>query len=154
MAALGDLTKTVVKSRKREDFLVTGGIFRFLRHPNYTGEMIAWTSSALAGVVAFGACPGAWKSWRALVQLTATAVGVGGINMVLRLATQGLEKKQKEMYGDTEKYQAWIKSSWPGFEFRPKSEESTNVGSGGARKPPQNGIVLSSDEEQENGSGI
>lgn len=38
VAALGDLQKLVTKSIKGKDHLVTGGLYKFLRHPNYTGR--------------------------------------------------------------------------------------------------------------------
>ena len=50
VAALGDLTKTWVKARKGEDALVTSGVFRWLRHPNYTGEACLWSANAAAAV--------------------------------------------------------------------------------------------------------
>ena len=37
-----------------------------------------------------------------------------GILGVLVGATTGLEKKQKEKYGGTLEYEAWIKTSWLG----------------------------------------
>lgn len=38
VAAVGDLQKTLVKRVRGQDTLVTGGLFRWLRHPNYTGK--------------------------------------------------------------------------------------------------------------------
>ena len=57
LGAFGDLSKTLGKALKGEDALITGGVFRFFRHPNYTGEVIGWTSSCLAGFLAV-----AWKA--------------------------------------------------------------------------------------------
>lgn len=110
MAAFGDLQKSILKRMNGEDFLVTNGIFSFLRHPNYTGEILGWTSSFLAGVnVAFGG----WKKSYAF-PLTASVFGWVGIVFVLAMAATGLEKKQKEIYGDKPEYQSWIKYSWAG----------------------------------------
>ena len=40
LGAIGDLNKTIGKALKGEDELITGFVFRFFRHPNYTGEVI------------------------------------------------------------------------------------------------------------------
>lgn len=105
LAAVGDVTKSWVKAREGEEQLVTGGVFRWFRHPNYTGEVIGWISSALAAA-------SVGSSWPVLV---ATCLGVAGIYSVLTMATANLEKKQAEAYGELDEYQEWIRRSWVGF---------------------------------------
>jgi protein-S-isoprenylcysteine O-methyltransferase Ste14 len=133
LGALGDMNKTLGKKWKGEDTLITGGIFRFLRHPNYTGEVIGWISSCLAGILAVSwktvqsgsgcsSCLALWKSMAPYLVLS--VLGATGITFVLATATTGLEYRQKEKYGDTEEYQRWIKSSWVGFKMAPKKEKS------------------------------
>ena len=39
IAASGDIVKSAVKAKEGAAFLVTSGPFRWLRHPNYTGEL-------------------------------------------------------------------------------------------------------------------
>ena len=141
VAALGDFTKTFVKARKGEDHLVTGGIFRLLRHPNYTGEMIGWTSSALAGVVAFGALQ-QFQQWKPWFYLASNLIGVMGINFVLLLATRNLEKKQAEKYGDQDEYQSWTSKSWGGFAL-PDNDKS--------KADPHSEV---NDEKEDGGTGI
>ena len=46
LGAVGDLNKTIGKALKGEDELITGFVFRFFRHPNYTGEVIRIDASA------------------------------------------------------------------------------------------------------------
>jgi len=124
VAAMGDLIKTEVKGKEGEDTLVTSGPFSILRHPNYTGEMLLWTSSLLAAfstAIATGTLI-ADSGW-----LAASVLGAIGINFVLIQATTGLEKRQKEKYGDPSnpenaKYKEWIKSSWKGITFPPKDD--------------------------------
>jgi len=117
LASLGDLQKTFVKARDGADTLVNSGLYAYLRHPNYTGEMLMWTSSFAAAVVtAF-----ATKSWAvAGPWLALAALGVAGINFVLLQATAGLEKKQLEKYGDDESYKKWVKTSWSGPSLKKK----------------------------------
>ena len=147
LAALGDFTKTFVKQTKGEDTLVTSGIFALLRHPNYTGEMIAWTANNLCGTVAFALLIMAASSRAAFASLVGTFVaqtlGWVGITFVLLQATTGLEKRQKEKYGDEAEYESWVASSWGGFTLPAKKEESKEY-------------KISLDEKQivENGSGI
>ena len=131
LGALGDLNKTVGKAWQGEDALITGGIFRFFRHPNYTGEVIGWVSSCLAGFLAVlwktvsisssavgGSNVALWKSMSPY--LLTSLMGAIGISFVLVTATTGLEFRQKEKYGDTEEYKKWIKKSWVGFKMATK----------------------------------
>ena len=131
LGALGDLNKTVGKAWQGEDALITGGIFRFFRHPNYTGEVIGWVSSCLAGFLAVlwktvsisssavgGSNVALWKSMSPY--LLTSLMGAIGISFVLVTATTGLEFRQKEKYGDTEEYKKWIKKSWVGFKMASK----------------------------------
>lgn len=136
LGAFGDLNKTFGKALKGEDALITGGIFRFFRHPNYTGEVIGWSSSCLAGFLAValktardtsgGGCLALWKSMAPFLLLS--VMGATGISFVLATATAGLEFRQKEKYGDTDEYQKWIKKSWVGFKMSPaKKDESSDT---------------------------
>lgn len=108
-AALGDLTKTVIKSRKGEGHLVTEGVFRWLRHPNYTGEALGWGANVLAALVG---ASGAYRTSAAV--LGASLFGFAGILYVLAGAATGLERKQREKYATSDEYTAWIKGSWAG----------------------------------------
>ena len=143
VAALGDFTKSFIKARKGEDHLVTGGIFRFLRHPNYTGEMIGWTSSGLAGLVAFISL-NQFKRPLPWFYLASNALGVVGINFVLLLATRNLERRQAERYGGQEVYRNWVSKSWAGFSLAEKK-----VNDGESHHPEATDEI-----EEDKGSGI
>ena len=55
-----------MQSQLGEDHLVTSGIFRWLRHPNYTGEFLLWTANAAAAAAALaGAAMGPLAKARA-----------------------------------------------------------------------------------------
>jgi protein-S-isoprenylcysteine O-methyltransferase Ste14 len=124
VAALGDFNKSIVKAIKGENHLVTGGLYRFLRHPNYTGEIIGWTANALAAIVAAIATKGVGiKPWPLFGYLFASILGAAGLDFVLVQATGGLEKRQKETYGDSEEYKQWVQKSWSGFIPPPQAVE-------------------------------
>jgi len=119
IAAIGDMTKTIVKGWKGPDHLVTGGIFTLFRHPNYTGEVIGWTSNFLASTVAIylsGYGIKAWKRW--VVPMLLGSLGLLGIIVVLTAATTNLERRQKEKYGGTDAYENW--NAWAGFQLPAK----------------------------------
>jgi len=136
LGAFGDLNKTIGKLLRGEDALVTGGIFRFFRHPNYTGEVIGWSFNCLAGFLAV-----AWKAMNGGVgdggrlalcksmapYLVLSVLGATGISFVLATATTGLEFRQKEKYGDTDEYQKWIKKSWAGFQMGPAAQNEDKI---------------------------
>jgi protein-S-isoprenylcysteine O-methyltransferase Ste14 len=127
IGALGDLNKTLVKAYKGADHLVTSGIFKVLRHPNYTGEVIGWTSSFLASIVAviaaikqFGIASLSKETifLKLVLPHSLGLMGFIGIVFVLSAATLNLEKRQEEKYSALEEYREWIKTSWKGFSLR------------------------------------
>eukprot|EP00966_Prymnesium_polylepis_P241254 5579085-Prymnesium_polylepis.1 len=119
VAAAGDTVKTVVKARRGADFLVTTGIFKRLRHPNYTGECFGWSASFAASIIAVASGGiGAGELRRLLPWLLSGALGwVGILGVLAGEATAGLERKQKDRYGGTPEYDAWVKGSWSGPMF-------------------------------------
>lgn len=132
LGAMGDINKTIGKAIKGEDALITGGIFRFFRHPNYTGEVIGWVSSCLAGFLAVvlktvSSTGGGLALWKSMAPyLLLSVMGATGISFVLATATTGLEFRQKEKYGDTDEYKEWIEKSWVGFRMTPKAKEEAD----------------------------
>ncbi len=140
LGAVGDLNKSIGKMLKGEDSLITGGVFRFFRHPNYTGEVIGWVSSCLSAFLAVALkavtdtnSSGGLHVWKnSLGLLSLSIMGAIGISFVLGTATAGLEYRQKEKYGDTEEYQQWVKKSWVGFKMgkQKESEQSDDNATG------------------------
>lgn len=147
-AALGDMTKTIVKQTKGDEkFLVTSGPFAMIRHPNYTGEIVAWTSNALCGSLA-GTCllrrvsP---FSVPVISTMTVATLGWVGIVVVLLRATANLEKKQKNEYGDSPKYQKWIQNTWSGWVL---PEDNSSAGT----EPHE--VSMDAETKEASGSGI
>lgn len=114
LGAVGDVTKSAVKGKKGPDHLVTGGVFSLFRHPNYTGEIIGWSSNFLASIVAISGTKRLDILKTMSPALALGSLGVVGILFVLCAATGNLESRQLEKYGKTDEYKAWVKKSWSG----------------------------------------
>jgi len=139
LAAVGDWYKSKIKARDGADTLVTTGPFRYFRHPNYTGEMIGWTSVCIlvpALSLGSGTLCGVGVGVGVVPWIASSILGWAGIVFaVLGVdATAGLEKKQREKYGGTPEYEAWVKTSWSGPTF----------GKGGEDVPEDDGAPSSS----------
>jgi steroid 5-alpha reductase family enzyme len=158
VAALGDLTKSYVKAKEQDErFLVTSGIFKWWRHPNYTGEIIGWTANALVGLlaIAFYLLQGRGDHPVVVVSVPELVANIGmlmlgwvGIVFVLLRATTNLETRQATEYGDTDKYRSWKASTWGGWQL-PLPRTPASV-------PPVIPHLELDDEDsvQESGSGI
>jgi protein-S-isoprenylcysteine O-methyltransferase Ste14 len=127
LGAIGDFNKSLIKGMKGADHLVTGGVFRFFRHPNYTGEMIGWTASFFASIASVFASSNKLTSdlLKSLaLPLVTGLLSMFGILFVLLAATTNLELKQKEKYGERDDYVQWMNRSWKGFTLGKKKDES------------------------------
>eukprot|EP00531_Pseudo-nitzschia_arenysensis_P015248 CAMPEP_0116156416 /NCGR_PEP_ID=MMETSP0329-20121206/22821_1 /TAXON_ID=697910 /ORGANISM="Pseudo-nitzschia arenysensis, Strain B593" /LENGTH=359 /DNA_ID=CAMNT_0003653499 /DNA_START=61 /DNA_END=1140 /DNA_ORIENTATION=+ len=146
--AVGDLTKSYVKgSEKDGKFLVTSGIFSILRHPNYSGEILSWTSNLLCCALSTAYLLRNQFSFSLLGSLGLATMGCGGMVAVLLGATTKLEAKQEKNHGETEKYKKWIKRSWSGWTLPSKT--------GSAQKEEElPEITLNADSVEDFGSGI
>lgn len=123
LAAVGDLIKSYVKSKRGPKYLVTCWPFDRLRHPNYTGECFGWTASFFAAIFATlsGSAPLSWLVW-------SVAGWIGILFVLAREAAPVLEMKQKERYGDSSEYISWVKKTWAGPMLQtrqPVAEEGT-----------------------------
>jgi steroid 5-alpha reductase family enzyme len=96
--AIADQQKSAFK-RKNPDRFVNTGLYRFVRCPNYLGEILVWSGSFVVGVPFFAA----WWHWLATV--------VGWVSLVLIMigSTKRLERKQRERYGEDEAYRTWAR---------------------------------------------
>ncbi len=125
----GDFQKSLVK-RNNPDKLVTGGFYSIFRHPNYMGELILWTMSSITSLIVASQLP---RSWRLLLLSLGSILGNAGIAFILALAATGLEKRQKEKYGNREEYQAWVKRTSAGLllpRTKPAAQEYNRVQEG------------------------
>lgn len=148
LGAVGDLTKSYVKgSEKDGKFLVTSGVFSVLRHPNYTGEIIAWTSNFLCGALSAAYLLRRQFSLSTFGSLGLSLMGCAGMWFVLLGATSNLEKRQQDDYGEMEKYKEWVKNTWSGWKLPPKTDKAKEQD-----ELPE--ITLNAEIEEDFGSGI
>lgn len=92
--------------RKKTNTFVSGGLYKFSRHPNYLGEIIFWAGTFIAGI---GSLTGA-------VQWISATLGFVAILGVMTGASNGLDKRQAVKYLETPGYAEYLKNTpklWP-----------------------------------------
>lgn len=98
LESAADLQKNAAKKVNPRRFVDTG-LYRFVRCPNYLGEMLFWTGVILSGV-------GALHGWQWLL----AGLGYAGIIFVMFSGARRLEIRQNKNYGSDPEYQAYVKS--------------------------------------------
>jgi len=96
--ALADYQKSAAK--KLSNTFVSSGVWSYSRHANYAGEILVYLGSLIAAIPHF-------KSWTAF---GLSLFGTAGILNTMFGATNRLDKKQTEKYGDAE-YKAYVGNS-------------------------------------------
>jgi len=108
LEAAADLQKSGFKRQNPKRFCDTG-LYRFVRCPNYLGEIVFWTGNlAAAALLLHG-----WAQW--LMALT----GWVCIVLIMIGSTKRLEKKQEQRYGVMQEYREYIKKVPVLFPFIP-----------------------------------
>lgn len=97
---LADHQKTVAKRKKPETFVKTG-LYRWVRCPNYFGELLLWTGVFLSGI----------KIYNSIFQWSIALLGYIGIIYVMFSGARRLELRQDRNYGDDEEYQKYTKET-------------------------------------------
>ena len=98
LEAAADLQKAEAKKKDPGRFVDTG-LYRFVRCPNYLGELILWTGVFITGI---GSNTGA-------VQWLLSVAGYIGIIYVMFSGARRLEMRQNRTYGDNEEYQVYVR---------------------------------------------
>lgn len=93
LEASADFQKSRFKQKHPGDFCSTG-LYRFVRCPNYLGEITFWTGSLVAGISAYRN-PAAW---------VIVIFGYVCIVLIMMGSTKRLESKQEERYGSRDDY--------------------------------------------------
>lgn len=95
---LADLQKSAAKKKDPKSFAHTG-LYRYVRCPNYMGEIIFWTGILVTGVDIYGSD---WVAW---------LIAILGWLLIVYVMVSGakrLEKRQNKNYGDNPEYQEYI----------------------------------------------
>ncbi len=98
LETLADIQKNNAKKVNPRRFVDTG-LYRFVRCPNYLGEMIFWTGVLVS-------CIGAVEG----LQWIVVAIGYIGIIFVMFSGARRLEIRQNKNYGSDPEYQEYVKT--------------------------------------------
>lgn len=95
-----DLQKNNAKKKNPNRFVSTG-LYRFVRCPNYLGELIMWTGVFIAG------CTALVSVWQWIIAI----IGYLGIVYVMFSGARRLEIRQDKNYGDDKEYKKYKKKT-------------------------------------------
>lgn len=106
--ALADKQKSEQKN-KNPNMVATEGLFRFVRCPNYFGEILFWTGVFVSGLTAYA---GAFQ-WIVAV------LGYVCIVAIMLIGAKNMEKGHISRYGDKPEYRAYAEKTPILFPFVP-----------------------------------
>lgn len=98
METIADLEKNHAKKVDPTSFVHTG-LYRYVRCPNYLGEIIFWTGIFVSGVDVFGT---SWVAW---------LISILGYLLIVYVMVSGakrLENRQTKSYGERPEYQEYV----------------------------------------------
>lgn len=98
LETVGDQQKAAFKRHTPGRF-VDVGLYRWVRCPNYFGEIVFWIGHWVAGVLVYSTG----------LRWGLSAAGLVGIIYVILVSTSRLEHKQAARYGDNPEFQRYIK---------------------------------------------
>ena len=99
MEAAADLQKTAAKKKNSRRF-VDSGLYRFVRCPNYFGELLLWLGMLLTGTTAL----------KGVLQWVLAVLGFILITWVMFSGARRLELRQDKNYGADPEYQEYVRS--------------------------------------------
>lgn len=97
--SLADYQKSRAKAANPGAF-VSGGLFSWVRYPNYLGEILFWTGNFIAGLAAYQ------YAWHWLL----AALGLVCIVLIMMGSTKRMEHKQDQRYGSQQSYREYVAS--------------------------------------------
>jgi len=101
LEAIADSHKHMVKQQHDDHSKFVGpttGVYRWTRHPNFTGELLFWFGIFLSGALSFDV---SWTAW------ICSSIGLSSIVGIMKSSTRGLEGRQQEKYGGQKAYEKW-----------------------------------------------
>lgn len=93
-----DVSKNLQK-KKYPGEVCRRGLYRFVRCPNYFGELLLWTGVLICGITTF----------QTVGQWIVAGIGYLGIVFVMFSGTRRLEIRQNRTYGDDPRYERYVK---------------------------------------------
>ncbi|MEZ4769668.1 MAG: DUF1295 domain-containing protein [Caldilineales bacterium] len=99
MESLADRQKSAFKARYPSQFCDTG-LYRWVRCPNYLGEILFWTGNWVAGLLFYATA----------LRWLASLIGLVCIVLIMLGSTKRLEEQQNQRYGDRPEYQEYVRS--------------------------------------------
>lgn len=100
MEARADYEKNVAKKLNPNRF-VDSGLYKFVRCPNYLGEILFWSGNFISGI----------KIYNGLSQWIISSIGYICIIFVMLGGTRTLETRQNKSYGKDPEYQKYVKTT-------------------------------------------
>jgi steroid 5-alpha reductase family enzyme len=97
LESLADKQKADFKAQNPSRFCDVG-LYRWVRCPNYLGEILFWVGNFIIGVVCY----------TSIAQWAISFIGMACITLIMMGSTKRLERSQAERYGDRPEYQAYI----------------------------------------------
>lgn len=97
---IADYQKSAAKKKNPKTF-VSNGLYKFVRCPNYLGEILFWTGVLVSGVNVISG----WAQWIMVI------LGYVLIVYVMVSGAKRLEIRQDKSYGDDPKYQEYKKKT-------------------------------------------
>lgn len=99
LESASDISKSRQKKKNPKRFC-SDGLFKFVRCPNYLGELLIWTGILVMGIT----------SLSGVAQWIIAILGYIGIVFVMFSGARRLEVRQNKNYGDDPEYQKYVKS--------------------------------------------
>ena len=108
LEAVADKQKSDFKAKNPSQFCNVG-LYRWVRCPNYLGEISIWVGNFMVGMTFYTAV------WQWVV----SAIGLVCITLIMMGSTKRLENAQTKRYGSQKRYQEYIRSVPVLFPFVP-----------------------------------
>jgi steroid 5-alpha reductase family enzyme len=102
LETLADFQKYKAKKAQEKPSFVDQGLWKYLRHPNYTGEILCWIGMFV--FVAVDLEGWLWLSIISPIWITTLLLFISGIPL--------LEKQHNKKYGHLETYKAYKNKTW------------------------------------------
>ena len=99
MESLADRQKSAFKARFPKQFCDTG-LYRWVRCPNYLGEILFWTGNWVAALAFYSS----------VLRWVASLIGLVCIVLIMMGSTKRLEEQQDQRYGERPEYQDYVRA--------------------------------------------